>query len=82
MKQLIISDYDSSCEFTYVIIDNGIEIKRGGNPKDVSKYGLYDEDWCMFNGTGIDFKENKSLQDFDMIIVCEDGCIDIYKREE
>lgn len=82
MKQLIISDYNCETNFTYVIIDDGKEIKRGLQAKTLKKYGLYDEEWLMFDRFAIDFDENKALQEFDMIILCEDGCIDIYRKRE
>lgn len=80
MKQLIISDYDSSCEFTYVVLNNGIEIERSENVRDMVKYGLYDENWNMLDPI-IDLKKNKLIQEFDMIICCVDGNIEIYRKK-
>lgn len=80
MRQLIISNYDSSFEFTYVVIDNGNEIERGEDVRSIAKYGLYDKEWLMFAPTKIDFEDNKLIQEFDMIILCDDGDISIYKK--
>ena len=49
MKQLIISNYDSECDFTWIVLDNGNEIERGRNAKELIKYDLYDEEWHWFD---------------------------------
>lgn len=79
MKKLIISIYDSCCCFTYVVMENGKEIERSQEQKDLTKYGLYDENWHWFEEALITDPLNTKIKDFDMIIVCEDGCIKIYK---
>lgn len=82
MRQLIISDYDSATNFTWVIIDNIVEVVRGFKPIQLAKFGLYDKEWMWFDEKLIDFNKNKSIQDFDMIIVCEDGGINIHKNSK
>lgn len=82
MKQLIISNYDSECDFTWVVIDNGNEIKKSHNARDLTKYHLYDETYCWFDESMIKFNENELIQDFDMIIYCDNGSIHIYKKDK
>ena len=79
MKQLIISNYDGGCCFTYVVMENGKEIERSQEQKDLKKYGLYDEEWHWFDEKLITDPLNTKIKDFDMIIFCEDGCIETYK---
>ena len=77
MRELIISDYDGGCEFTALIInDNKIE-KRIHSQYLLEAYGLYDDEWHWFTPKLIN-KENKKIQQFDRIIYCEDGCINVY----
>lgn len=80
MKQLIISNYDSECDFSYVVIGNLTEVERGNRSSQLSKYGLYDDEYCWFDRSLIDFKNNEKIQEFDMIIVCEDGFIQVYNH--
>lgn len=83
MKQLIISDYDSATNFTWVVIEDGIEVARGYESSELKRYALCDEEWFWFDEKLINFDDDKSVirtQDFDMVIVCEDGGINIYKR--
>lgn len=82
MKQLIISNYDSATNFTWVIIDNSVEIARGHKPIQLAKFGLYDEEWHWFDEKLINFDKNNSIQEFNMVIVCEDGGINIYKNNK
>ena len=82
MKQLIISNYDSECEFTWVVMDNGNEIERGHNGKELKKYGLYDEEWLWFDEKMMHFDKNPLIQEFDMIIYCDNGSIRIYKKDK
>lgn len=82
MRQLIISDYDMECEFTWVVIDDGKEIERGDDSKGLKKYNLYDEEYNWWNEKFIDFDKNPPIQDFDTIIVCVDGTITIYNKGE
>lgn len=84
MKQLIISDYDSATNFTWVVIENGVEVARGHESSELKRYALYDEEWLWFDEKLINFDDNPVLrtQDFDMIIVCEDGDINIYKNNK
>lgn len=77
MKQLIISNYDSEYGFSYVVIDNLTEIERGHNSKQLRKYDLYNDEWNWFDRSLIDFNNNEKIQEFDMIIVCDNGCIKI-----
>lgn len=80
MKQLIISNYDSECDFSFVIIDNLTEIERGNNSKQLRKYDLYNDEWHWFDDILIDFDNNKKIQEFDMIIVCDNGFIKVYNH--
>ena len=84
MKQLIISNYDSATNFTWVVIENGVEVVRGHESSELKRYALYDEEWLWFDEKLINFDDNQVLrtQDFDMIIVCEDGDINIYKNNK
>lgn len=80
MKELIISNYDSACNFTFVVCENGIEIERSHNEYDLNKYGLYESEYLWFEEDLID-KKNEKLQQFDRIIVCEDGSINLYIKD-
>ena len=81
MKQLIISNYDSETNFTWIIIDNGVEVARGGyKSNELKKYGLYDEEWLWFDEKMMHFDKNPLIQEFDMIIYCDNGSIRIYKK--
>ncbi len=81
MKQLIISNYDSECGFTWVVIDNGNKIERGHNGRELEKYGLYDEEWLMLDEEMMHFDKTPLIQEFDMIIYCDNGSISIYKKD-
>ena len=80
MKQLIISNYDGEYGFSYVVIDNLTEIESGNKSEQLSKYDLYAYDWYHFDSTLIDFDNNEKIQEFDMIIVCDNGSIDVYNH--
>ena len=80
MKQLIISNYDSECDFSYVVIDNLTETERGNKSKQLRKYDLYNDDWCCFDDAFINFNTNEKIQEFDMIIVCDNGFIEVYNH--
>lgn len=80
MKQLIISDYDMEYDFTWVAIDNGKEIERGDDSKSLKKYNLYDEEYHWWSRNNIDFNRNPLIRDFDIIVVCVDGSIEVYKK--
>lgn len=81
MKQLIISSYDGSCNFTYVVLEDGKEIERSKEEVDLKKYNLYDVNWGWWDEEFIN-EENEVAKQFDEIIVCEDGGIVIYKKGE
>lgn len=80
MKYLIISNYDCEYDFTYVVIDNSLEVERGTSSEQLRKYGLYDAEWHWFDTDLIDFNKNEKIQEFDMIIFCNDGSIKIYNH--
>lgn len=76
-KELVISIYDSSWGFKTVILnDNEIE-KIVIHKSDLAEYNLYDKEWHWFDEKLIN-KENDKIKEFDRIIVCEDGGVDIY----
>ena len=77
MKELIISIYDSAYGFTTKILnDNKIE-KVFYDESSLVEFGLYDNEWHWFDGKLIN-PNNEKIKQFDRIIVCEDGGIDIY----
>ena len=82
MKQLIISNYDSATNFTWVVIENGIEVARGHESSELKRYTLYDEEWHWFDENLINFDTNELIQEFDMIIYCEDGTIQVHKNDK
>lgn len=81
MKQLILSFYDGIVGFSYVVLENGEEIERSVFEKDLEKYNLYDNEWGWSDKSLVN-KENEKIKQFDEIIVCEDGGIEIYKKGE
>ena len=81
MKQLIISDYDSCTDFTFVVLDNGKEIKRSNNVLDLKEYDLIDEEWDWFDERLICYSNTK-IKQFDLIIVCDNGSIIIHRPKE
>ena len=80
MKQLIISDYVFECDFSYVVIDNLTVIEKGNKSSQLKKYGLYSDEYDWFNDAFIDFDDNEKIQDFDMIIVCDNGSIKVFNH--
>jgi len=78
-KILIISKYDGGWCFTYSVLENGIENDRGREERDLEKFGLYDKEWNWFDEKYIN-KDNKEIQQFDLIIFCDDGGIEYYKK--
>lgn len=81
MKQLILSFYDGIVGFSYVVLENGKEIERSKEEIDLKKYNLYDVNWGWWDKELIN-EENEVAKQFDEIIVCEDGGIEIYKKGE
>lgn len=81
MKQLIISIYDSFCTFTYSIIEDGKEIEKSNDYLDLKKYDLLDNEWSWFDEKLIN-ENNEKIKQFDLIIVCEDGEIRIFNRND
>lgn len=79
MKELIISIYDSGCEFTIVILKNDEVIYNSNNLKDLRKYKLVNEEWNLFDRKAIN-EYNADITQFNRIIICEDGDIEIYSK--
>ncbi len=79
MKQLIISNYDSSVAFKVVILNNKKIEFESESEECLKDINLYDESWEMFDESPIN-SENEKIKTFDMIIVCEDGDIRIYRK--
>ena len=78
MRQLIISDYDCCTDFTFIILEDGKEIKRG-KENELEAYGLLEDG--MFD-TDLIKSSNKLIKQFDTIVVCENGTIQvIYPKE-
>lgn len=40
-----------------------------------------DEEWLWFDEKAINFDKNPLIQEFDMIIYCDNGSISIYKKD-
>ena len=77
MRELIISIYDSGYGFTAKVI-NGNQVEEVYcDESELTKFGLYDEEWHWFNEDLIN-PDNENIKQFDKIIVCEDGGIDIF----
>ncbi len=81
MKELIMSIYDSGFTFTCGVVEDNVEIERLTGEKQLSKFGLWDQEWHWFAHELIN-KNNKLIQDFDKIIICEDGDLVIYRKGE
>lgn len=81
MKQLIISIYDSCTDFTFVVLDNGKEIKRSKAVFDLREYDLVDEEYLWFDEERICFSNTK-IKQFDLIIICEDGKVSVHRPKE
>lgn len=79
MKELIISIYDSCYDITTVILKNGDVIYNSNNLKDLKEYKLVDEEWNLFDRKGIN-EYNTDINQFNRIIICEDGDIEIYSK--
>lgn len=77
MKQLIISNYDGCTYFTFVVLDNGNEIKRSHCELDLKEYDLIDDEWNCFDERLICFSNTK-IKQFDLIIVCDKGSVSIH----
>ena len=77
MKQLIISNYDSNTDFTFVVLDNGKEIKRSHCELDLKEYDLIDEEWNWFDERLICYS-NTAIKQFDLIIICDNGGVSIH----
>lgn len=74
---LIISIYDMGCNFKAVILkDNQIE-RTINRQYELNEFGLYDQEYCWFDGDLIT-PNNEKIKQFDKIIVCVDGTIEIY----
>ena len=77
MKELIISSYDSGFGFTAKVI-NGNQIEEVYNHEsELIIFGLYDEEWHWFNEELIS-PDNEKIKQFDRIIVCEDGGVEVF----
>ena len=76
MKELIISIYGSICFTAKVINGNKVE-KILIHESDMDEFGLYDEEWHWFNEELIN-PDNEKIKQFDRIIVCEDGGIEVF----
>lgn len=76
MKELIISIYGSSCFTAKVINGNQVE-EVYYDESELTKFGLYDEEWHWFNEELIN-PDNEKIKQFDRIIVCEDGGIEVF----
>lgn len=81
MKTLLISTYDMECNFTTVVLNDGVVIEAFEESKELSKYNLYDNEDHWFTPKFIN-KFNTRLREFDNIILCEDGEIDIYYKNK
>ncbi len=74
---LIISIYDMGCSFKAIILkDNKIE-KTIRHQYELKEFGLYNQEYCLFDGDLIT-TDNEKIKQFDKIIVCVDGEIEIY----
>jgi len=74
---LIISVYDMGCDFKAIILkDNKIE-RTINRQYELEEFGLYDHEYCWFDGDLIT-PDNEKIKQFDKIIVCVDGNIEIY----
>ncbi len=80
MRELIISDYDSSCGFTAKILDDNKVERTIEDPEEMIEFGLYDVEWGLFSESSIN-TNNDRIKQFDRIIVCQDGDINIYNKD-
>jgi hypothetical protein len=79
MKQLIISDYDCATGFSWVVLENGVEIDKSEQDdlyKSLKKFGLFNEEWWC-PSYGLATPSNELLKGFDQVIICDNGSIDI-----
>ena len=81
MKTLLISIYDGIVAFDAVVLNDGEVIEHFEESKELSKYNLYDNEDHWFTQKFIG-KFNTCLREFDNIIICEDGEIDIYYKNK
>ena len=79
MNTLVISNYDMYCNFTVVALEDSKEVDRIETKEGLKKYGLYDPEWLWFERKLIS-KNNKFISQFDIIILCEDGGIEFFRR--
>ena len=81
MKQLIISSYDTEYNFSWAILENNEVVTCGCESRDLRKFDLWDSEYSMFSYALIN-KNNELIQDFDIILVCVNGCINFYMKGE
>ncbi len=81
MKELIISNYDSTYKVSFAVIEDGHTIEIESNIRNVvnkfRKLKIWDEEYHMVKS---DFS-NANFQEYDLVIFCEDGEITIYDRK-
>lgn len=74
MRELIISDYDSSCNFHACIIQDNEVKEVFEKASDLKEYGLYNEILDIFDADELNSNNPKLLQ-FDRTIYCNNGDI-------
>lgn len=79
MKELIISNYDSGTRFKAVIINNCIVEREIYTEQEMKHFNLLDTDIIFNRETKIN-KNNNKIQQFDRIICCYNGDLDIYTK--
>lgn len=79
MKTLLISTYDMEVNFQAKVLIDGKDIENYEESKELIKYDLYDFKNKWFSESLIT-ENNDKIKNFDNIIVCEDGNIDIYLK--
>ena len=79
MKELIISNYDSGTRFKAVIINNCIVEREIYTEQEMKYFGLLDTDYIFSTERNIN-KNNETIQQFDRIICCYDGDLNIYAK--